>query len=132
MDAFYPPSGAWWQHTHPWSIEARPEIVTLCGSTQFVDLFNEWRQRFTLRGMIVLSIEIVTTQTADKDPQRAEPQVKKMLDLLHFEKIKMSDFIFVINYNGYIGYSTRREIDYALELGKPIEYLEPPAALSEK
>ena len=37
----------------------------------------------------------------------------------------MSDEIFVINKDGYIGNSTRSEIQYAIEHGKAVKYLEP-------
>jgi hypothetical protein len=37
----------------------------------------------------------------------------------------MADGIFVINVGGYIGSSTRSEIEYAKAHGKTIEYLEP-------
>lgn len=36
----------------------------------------------------------------------------------------MADGIFVINKNGYIGTSTRSEIEYAKKAGKTVEYLE--------
>jgi len=36
----------------------------------------------------------------------------------------MADEIFVINVGGYIGESTRSEIEYALSTGKKVEYLE--------
>ena len=36
----------------------------------------------------------------------------------------MSDEIYVINKNGYIGESTKCEIEYAMETGKMINYLE--------
>lgn len=116
----------YWQHTHPWGVSARPEIVTLCGSTRFVDEFNEWRKRLTLRGQIVLSIEIVTSQQRDEDPQHVDPSIKSMLDVLHLFKIGMSDYIFVLNKGSYIGESTAKEIEYARRLGKPVEYLEAP------
>lgn len=103
----------------------RPQIVTLCGSTRFVDDFNAWRKSFTLKGHIVLSIEIVTTQSEAEDPQHVDTDMKTMLDLLHLEKVKMSDWIFVINKGGYIGPSTEREIKFAEACGIPIEYLEP-------
>lgn len=101
-----------------------PPVVTLCGSTRFVETFNEWRQKLTLQGEIVLSIEIVTTQSREVDPQHSAPKVKKMLDELHKRKIDLSDYIFVLNVGGYIGESTRGEIEYALKTGKPIKYLE--------
>ena len=39
-------------------------------------------------------------------------------------KIDMADEIFVINVNGYIGESTKSEIQYALNKGKKVNYLE--------
>lgn len=50
--------------------------------------------------------------------------LKNILDELHFRKIDLSEEIFVINKNGYIGESTRNEIEYAESLGKPVQYLE--------
>ena len=38
----------------------------------------------------------------------------------------MSDEIFVINVNNYIGESTRSEIEYAMAHGKKVRYLEDP------
>ena len=39
--------------------------------------------------------------------------MKPMLDDMHLRKIDLADEIFVINPGGYIGTSTRREIEYA-------------------
>ena len=47
-----------------------------------------------------------------------------MLDDMHKAKISMEDEIFVINIGGYIGSSTRSEIEYAKATGKPVRYLE--------
>jgi hypothetical protein len=46
-----------------------------------------------------------------------------MLDMLHLRKIDISDEIFVVNVNGYIGESTKREIEYAILNGKEVSYL---------
>ena len=43
---------------------------------------------------------------------------------MHKRKIDMADESFVINVGGYIGSSTRSEIEYARETGKAIRYLE--------
>ena len=51
---------------------------------------------------------------------------KEMLDNMHKRKIDMADAIYVINVGGYIGESTRSEIDYAEKNGKGIIYLEQP------
>ena len=49
-----------------------------------------------------------------------------MLDDMHKRKIDMADEIFVINPEGYIGSSTRSEIDYAKANGKKVIYMELP------
>ena len=49
---------------------------------------------------------------------------KEMLDDMHKRKIDMADEIFVINVNGYIGESTKSEIEYAKLHGKKVNYLE--------
>ena len=49
-----------------------------------------------------------------------------MLDDMHKRKIDMSDEIFVINVGGYIGSSTKSEIEYAKKAGKKVRYLEKP------
>ena len=51
-------------------------------------------------------------------------RTKEMLDDMHKRKIDMVDEIFVINVGGYIGSSTRSEIEYANTTGKTVRYLE--------
>jgi hypothetical protein len=51
-------------------------------------------------------------------------QQKIMLDEIHKRKIDMSDAIYVINKDGYIGSSTRSEIKYAEEHNKEIIFME--------
>lgn len=103
----------------------RPRIVVLCGSTRFVDEFNRQRKQLTEDGRIVLSIEVVTTQSRDQDPQHVDPELKYRLDELHKRKIDLADEVLVLNVDGYVGDSTKSEIEYADALAKPIRYLEP-------
>lgn len=103
----------------------KPIIVCLCGSTRFVDTYNEWRKILTLEGKIVLSIELVTTQTEKEDPQHNNHKVKQMLDELHLRKIDLANEVMILNVGGYIGESTSNEIAYATKTGKPVKYLEP-------
>ncbi|MBE3086472.1 MAG: hypothetical protein IMZ64_09680, partial [Bacteroidetes bacterium] len=49
---------------------------------------------------------------------------KPMLDDMHKSKIDLADEIFVINVGGYIGSSTKSEIEYAVKTNKPVKYLE--------
>ena len=48
---------------------------------------------------------------------------KAMLDELHKRKIDLADEILVLDVDGYIGDSTRSEIEYAKTHGKSILYL---------
>ena len=48
---------------------------------------------------------------------------KIMLDDMHKRKIDMADEIFVINVDGYIGNSTKSEIEYAETHNKKVNYL---------
>lgn len=106
----------------------RPEIVCLCGSTRFVSEFNAQAQRLAEAGEIVLSIEVVATQSRETDPQHTDPELKSQLDELHKRKIDLADYVLVLNVDGYIGESTRSEIDYAMAVGRPVEYLVPVSA----
>jgi hypothetical protein len=53
-------------------------------------------------------------------------EMKVKLDELHKRKIDLADTVFVLNVNDYIGNSTRSEIEYAEQIGKPVYYLETP------
>lgn len=98
------------------------KVVTLCGSTKFKDDYIREQKRLTLEGCIVISVglfghagdDIVWTDN-----------IKEMLDDMHKRKIDMADEIFVINKDGYIGNSTKSEIEYALKTGKKVNYMEP-------
>lgn len=102
--------------------QEKPTIVCLCGSTRFVQAWQDANLHETLAGRIVLSIGCNTR--SDDDLARAGVEInKEMLDLLHLFKIEMADEVLILNVNGYIGESTRREIEYARRLGKRIRWL---------
>ena len=96
-------------------------VITLCGSTRFKDAFLEAQKRLTLAGNIVISVGLFGHSGDDEVWTEG---TKEMLDDMHKRKIDMADGIYVINVGGYIGQSTRSEIDYARSQGKTIEYLE--------
>ncbi len=100
----------------------RPCIVCLCGSTRFMQAFQEANLRETLAGKIVLSIGCDTKSDQDLG---LGPIDKTALDLLHLFKIDLADEILILNVGSYVGESTRREIDYARIQGKRIRWLEP-------
>ena len=97
------------------------KVITLCGSTRFKDEFLEAQKRLTLEGNIVISVGLFGHSGDDVVWTEG---VKDMLDRQHLAKIDLADEIFVINVDGYIGDSTRREIAYAEFKGKIIKYME--------
>lgn len=97
-------------------------VITLCGSTKFKDDFIAVQKQLTLEGKIVLSLGLFGHSG---DNEIFNDGVKAMMDDMHRQRIDMSDEIFVINKGGYIGSSTKSEIEYATANGKKISYLEP-------
>ena len=109
-------------------MEGKYKVITLCGSTRFKDEFMMAQKRLTLEGNIVISVGLFG-HSGDKEvwdgmDEGTLSKTKKMLDDMHKRKIDMADEIFVINVGGYIGDSTRSEIDYAVKHGKKVRYLE--------
>ena len=104
------------------------KIITLCGSTRFRDEFMEAQKRLTLEGNIVISVGLFGHSGDDEVwecmGEDALTETKRMLDDMHKRKIDLSDEIFVVNVGGYIGESTRSEIEYAERTGKAVRYLE--------
>ena len=105
------------------------KVITLCGSTRFKDAFMEAQKHLTLEGNIVISVGLFghsgDNEVWESMDEGTLTKTKEMLDDMHKRKIDMADEIYVINVGGYIGSSTRSEIEYAAAAGKEIRYLEP-------
>jgi len=103
-------------------------VITLCGSTRFKDAFMEAQKKLTLEGNIVISVGLFghsgDSEVWEGMSEDALTKTKIMLDDMHKRKIDMADEIFVINVGGYIGSSTKSEIEYAHANGKLVRYLE--------
>jgi len=104
------------------------KVITLCGSTKFKEEFMEAQKKLTLQGNIVISVGLFG-HSGDKEvwenmDEGTLTKTKEMLDDMHKRKIDMADEIFVINVGGYIGESTKSEIEYANMTGKKVNYLE--------
>mgnify|MGYP000910748842 CR=1 FL=1 len=104
------------------------KVITLCGNTLFKDAFMETQKRLTLDGNIVISVGLCghseDSEVWENMDEGTLTATKAMLDDMHKRKIDMADEIFVINVGGYIGESTRSEIEYAKAQGKQVNYLE--------
>ena len=104
------------------------KVITLCGSTRFKDAFMEAQKCLTLEGNIVISVGLFghagDSEVWENMDEGTLTATKAMLDDMHKRKIDMADEIYVINVGGYIGESTRSEIEYAQKTGKVVRYLE--------
>ena len=104
------------------------KVITLCGSTRFKDEFIETQKQLTLEGIIVISVGLFghsgDNEVWENMDEGTLTKTKEMLDDMHKRKIDMADEIYVINVDGYIGESTKSEIEYAKATGKKVRYLE--------
>ena len=107
-------------------MEKKTKIVCFCGSTRFAQYFMIERWKLERQGIITLGINILPDGYFKGENHHGAEQegVKEILDELHKRKIDISDEVVILNVGGYIGESTRAELDYAFKIGKPIKYLE--------
>ena len=108
------------------------KVVTLCGSTRFRNEYMEAQKKLTLEGCIVISVGLFghsgDSEVWENMDEGTLTKTKEMLDDMHKRKVDMADEICVINAGGYVGSSTRSEIEYAKAHGKTVRYLEEPPA----
>jgi len=103
-----------------------PKVVCLCGSTRFKEEFLQAQYDETMKGNIVLTVGFWHHAEAGVTRPSLNNEQKALLDELHKRKIDLSDEIFVLNVDGYVGDSTHSEIQYAEDAGKGIRYLQIP------
>ncbi len=94
------------------------KIITMCGSYKFKSEMTKLAEKLTLEGNCVFTPIDLTRSGQDTYTAEEISTLKAM----HKEKIRLSDAIFVVNVDGYIGDSTRSEIEYAQALGKDVWY----------
>lgn len=104
----------------------KPKIVCLCGSTRFIDIMAVIAWAFERdEGVITLGLHLLPDwYTKETDHQAEFENCQEHMDELHKRKIDLADEVFVVNKDGYIGKSTRSEINYARGQGKPVKFLE--------
>jgi hypothetical protein len=93
-------------------------VLTLCGSARFEELYILWNRKLTLSGHTVFSLGAFPSQSGGKDWYTAAQ--KERLDQVHKVKIMRSEAIVVLSEEGYVGDSTRSEIEFAILLGKKL------------
>lgn len=105
-------------------------VITICGSRKFIDIINAEAMRLRKIGKIVFTPQIFDfdvneiKQMADKGAGTIS--MLELFDEIHNQKIEMSDLVYIINKDGYIGEDTMREIEYAKMHGKTIDYYYKP------
>ncbi|RXS84191.1 hypothetical protein EST92_11575 [Streptomyces sp. TM32] len=101
-----------------------PTVVTICGSTRFMAEMADADRELTWAGRIVIKpgCNMKEKHPLWADPAEAEAG-KQRLDDLHRAKIRLADEVLVVG--DYIGDSTRAEIAYARELGRPVRFTHP-------
>lgn len=117
----------------------RPLVVCFCGSVRFSEQMLVTAWEYAKAGIIVLGWCVLPDSYFAAFPESrgddeagvhaAEKEgVKEVLDELHKRKIDLADQVLVINIGGYVGDSTKSEIRYAIDHGKPVRWLEPDSA----
>lgn len=94
------------------------KIITICGSFKFKEEIMKTAMKIELEENVVFTPIFPINDSKEK----LSDEEKTILGKMHKEKIKLSDAIFVVNIDGYIGNSTKSEIEYAKSLNKEILY----------
>lgn len=90
--------------------------ITLIGSMKNKDAMMDVYNRLTLRGdLVMLPYMGVIPEDADDD------MIEQLHDI-HREKMRVADFVVVVDQNGYIGKDTQAEIKWCESQGKRIIY----------
>lgn len=98
----------------------KAKVITICGSLRFQKELIETADRLELAGNCVLSV--VYPSKAKELYTQSEIE---MFQHMHYQRIEMSDAIYIVNVGGYIGESTCSELAYAISKGKEVLSLVP-------
>ncbi len=109
----------------PLGVSEKPKIVVMCGSSRFCDIMAvaKWLiERDELA--ITMGLHLLPVWYPDcPDHHLAEHECCNLaMDELHLRKIDLADEVFVVNFDGYIGDSTKREISYAESKSVKVRY----------
>lgn len=95
------------------------KVITICGSMRYSKQMMKIAEELELKdGYAVIQC------VYNIDEQRYEGIDASILDKIHRKKIDICDAIYVVNIDGYIGNTTKKEIEYAKNNGKEVIYHE--------
>ncbi len=95
------------------------KVITICGSMRYSKEMIKIAEELELKkGYAVIQC------VYNLDGLKYEGLDANILDKIHKKKIDISDAIYVVNIDGYIGNATKNEIEYAINKGKEVIYHE--------
>jgi len=94
-------------------------LVTLCGSTRFESEFIKAQRQLSVAGIAFFSLAVLPQNRTPGEDWSDLSYDKIMADIMYFDRIIRSDAILLLG-DGYIGFSTAREILWADVQGKGV------------
>lgn len=107
---------------YPWGVEGDGDyikydkVITICGSMKFYETMKEKELDLITQGYTVLMPVMTDVEVTNQTLERFKNT--------HMKKISMSNYIFVVNQDGYIGKDTASEIEFASHIGVRIYFME--------
>lgn len=96
-------------------------VVTICGSMRYLADMLDFAEKLALEESCCVFLPTIMKRIISPLP----PEKKDLLRALHFQKIDMSERVYVVCPDNYIGRDTQLEIEYALSKNIPVTYYEP-------
>ena len=95
------------------------KVVTICGSMKFASEMQKIATELEIKNgwcviQCVYGVDVLNS---------TQQEIDNIVNA-HWKKIDISDAIYVVNVGGYIGNSTKNEIEYAKQHGKEVIYYE--------
>lgn len=97
-----------------------PKVIVLCGSTRFKVALREWESRLEIEEQCPV---IPVSLWSDGPTVFPTADEKEIMDRVHRSKIDLATEVFVVDPGGYVGDSTKAEIEYAQSMGKHVRWL---------
>ena len=91
------------------------KTVTICGSMKFM------KEMLSLAFLLETRENMNVLQCVyNVDNLDVSPANQAFLENAHYKKIELSDAIYVVDIQGYVGNQTSKEIEFAKSLGKEV------------
>lgn len=103
------------------------EVYTICGSMKYKKEMKKIAWDLEEKNNICI-IQCVYNEDNGKNEEKNKVENKMSKELIerlaniHYKKIDLADGIYVVDINGYIGESTKKEIAYAISKNKKVIY----------